>query len=73
MDGFIGDVKNLKYYKLIFRRTFKTGMDEYDRNLAYVSINTAQKMFNMNDKVSGYIINSDAKTDDLLKNLNGKY
>ena len=71
LDGFIGDVKNLKYYKLIFRRAFTTGMDEYDRNLAYVSINTAQKIFNMNDKVSGYIINSDIKTDDLLKNLNG--
>ena len=71
LDGFIGDVKNLKYYKLIFRHTFKTGMDEYDRNLAYVNINTAQKMFNMNNKVSGYIINSDAKTDDLLNHLNG--
>ena len=71
LDGFIGDVKNLKYYKLIFRHTFKTGMDEYDRNLAYVSINTAQKIFNMNNKVSGYIINSDIETDDLLKNLNG--
>ena len=71
LDGFIGDVKNLKYYKLIFRHTFKTGMDEYDRNLAYVNINTAQKMFNMNDKVSGYIINSDAKTDDLFNYLNG--
>jgi len=70
LDGFIGDVKNLKYYKLIFRHTFKTGMDEYDRNLAYVNINTAQKMFNMNNKVSGYIINSDAKTDDLLNYLN---
>ena len=69
LDGFIGDVKNLKYYKLIFRHTFKTGMDEYDRNLAYVNINTAQKMFNMNNKVSGYIINSDAKTDDLLNYL----
>ena len=71
LDGFIGDVKNLKYYKLIFRRSFSTGMDEYDRNLAYVSINTAQKIFNMNNKVSGYIINSDIETDDLLKNLNG--
>ena len=71
LDGFIGDVKNLKYYKLIFRRSFSTGMDEYDRNLAYVSIHTAQKIFNMNDKVSGYIINSDIETDDLLKNLNG--
>ena len=71
LDGFIGDVKNLKYYKLIFRHTFKTGMDEYDRNLAYVNINTAQKMFNMNNKVSGYIINSDAKTDELLNHLNG--
>jgi len=68
LDGFIGDVKNLKYYKLIFRHTFKTGMDEYDRNLAYVNINTAQKMFNMNNKVSGYIINSDAKTDDVKIN-----
>ena len=71
LDGFIGDVKNLKYYKLIFRHTFNTGIDEYDRNLAYVNINTAQKMFNMKDKVSGYIINSDAKTDDLLNYLNG--
>ncbi len=69
LDGFIGNLQDLKYYKLIFRRTFKTGMDEYDRNLAYVSISTAQKMFNMNDKVSGYIINSDVKTDKLLKNL----
>ena len=71
LDDFIGDVKNLKYYKLRFRNTFKTGMDEYDKNLAYVNINTAQKMFNMNDKVSGYIINSDAKTDDLSNYLNG--
>ena len=71
LDGFIGDIKNLKYYRLIFRRTFNTGMDEYDRNLAYVSINTAQKMFNMNNKVSGYIINSDAKAEDLLNYLNG--
>ena len=70
LDGFMGNVQSLKYYKLIFRRTYKTGMDEYDKNLAYVSINTAQKMFNMNDEVSGYIINSDTKTDDLLKNLN---
>ena len=71
LDGLIGDVRNLRYYKLIFRRAFTTGMDEYDRNLAYVSINTAQKIFNMNDKVSGYIINSDIKTDELLNNLNG--
>ena len=71
LGGLIGDVKNLKYYKLIFRRTFTTGMDEYDKNLAYVSINTAQKIFNMNDKVSGYIINSDIETDELLDNLNG--
>jgi len=71
LDGIISDVKNLKYYKLIFRRTFNTGMDEYDRNLAFVSINTAQKMFNMINKVSGYIINSDTKTDELLNYLNG--
>ena len=45
-------------------------MDEYDRNLAYVNINTAQKIFNMKDKISGYIINSDAKTDNLLNYLN---
>ena len=29
LGGLTGDVKNLKYYKLIFRRTFTTGMDEY--------------------------------------------
>ena len=71
LGGLIGDIKNLKYYKLISRRTFNTGMYEYDRNLAYVSTNTAQEMFNMNGKVSGYIINSDTKIDDLLNNLNG--
>ena len=48
-------------------------MDEYDRNLAYVSINTAQKMFDMKDKVSGYIINSDTGTDELLKNLKDNF
>ena len=72
LDGVIGDVKNLKYYKLIYRHTFNTGMDEYDKNLAYVSINTAQKMFDMDDKVSGYVINSDTKTDDLLNYLNDR-
>ena len=73
LDGFISNLQNIKYYKLIFRRTFKTGMDEYDRNLAYVSINTAQKMFDMKDKVSGYIINSDTGTDELLKNLKDNF
>ena len=73
LDGFIGNLNNIKYYKLTFRRAFKTGMDEYDRNLAYVSINTAQKMFNMEDKVSGYIINSDIETDELLKNLKDNF
>ena len=52
LGGLIGDIKNLKYYKLISRRTFNTGMYEYDRNLAYVSINTAQEMFNMNERLA---------------------
>ena len=37
---------------------FKSGMQEYDKTIAYVSIDKAKKIFDMDSQVSGYVINS---------------
>ena len=37
---------------------FKSGMQEYDKTIAYVSIDKAKKIFEMDSQVSGYVINS---------------
>lgn len=42
---------------------FETGMFEYDASLSYISIKSAQKLFNLGDKVTGLQI----KIDDLYK------
>jgi lipoprotein-releasing system permease protein len=42
---------------------FETGMYEYDASLAYISLSTAQKLFNMGDKVTGLQV----KLDDLYR------
>ncbi len=52
-----------KASKLQVRGIFETGMYEYDASLAYISLATAQKLFNMDDKVTGLHL----KLDDLYK------
>ncbi|MFQ6003035.1 MAG: lipoprotein-releasing ABC transporter permease subunit [Candidatus Zixiibacteriota bacterium] len=52
-----------KASKLKVRGIFETGMYEYDASLAYISLSTAQKLFNLDNKVTGLHL----KLDDLYK------
>jgi lipoprotein-releasing system permease protein len=52
-----------KASKLKVTGIFETGMYEYDASLAYVSLSTAQKLFNLDHKVTGLQV----KLDDLYK------
>ena len=70
LSDFEGDPMSFRYNKLLVKGKFKTGMDEYDKSLAYVNIKTAQKLFNMSGMVSGYIINSNDELDFLINDLN---
>ena len=44
-------------------------MEEYDKNLAYVSLNSAQNLFGMEGKVSGYIVNSNEEIKYLVEKI----
>ncbi|MFL3014145.1 MAG: ABC transporter permease [Candidatus Neomarinimicrobiota bacterium] len=70
LSDFDGNPLSLKYNKLFVKGKFKTGMDEYDKGLAYVNIKTAQKLFKMKGMVSGYIINSNNELDIFVDDLN---
>ena len=70
LSDFEGNPMSLRYNKLLVKGKFKTGMDEYDKSLAYVNIKTAQKLFKMKGMVSGYIINSNDELDFLINDLN---
>ena len=48
-----------KASKLKLRGIFETGMYEYDASLAYISLSTAQKLFNMGSKVTGLHVKLD--------------
>jgi len=52
-----------KASKLKVKGLFETGMYEYDASLAYISLSTAQKLFNLDHKVTGLQV----KLDDLYK------
>jgi lipoprotein-releasing system permease protein len=53
----MGLVPKIKLYKVV--GLFESGMFEYDSSLAFVSIQSAQKFFSMNEKVSGIEIRVD--------------
>jgi lipoprotein-releasing system permease protein len=48
-----------KASKLKLRGIFETGMYEYDASLAYISLYTAQKLFNLGSKVTGLHVKLD--------------
>ena len=48
-----------KASKLELKGIFETGMYEYDASLAYISISTAQKLFNMGERVTGLHVKLD--------------
>ena len=70
LSGFTEKLINLKYNKYKVGGIFKSGMEEYDKNLAYLNFNSAQKLFGMEGKVSGYIINSKDDTEYLVGKIN---
>lgn len=58
---------------------FELGMYEYDSNMAFVSIENAQKFFRLGDTVTGVevkikdIYNADKVADDIITKLKGRY
>lgn len=52
-----------KATKFKVKGIFETGMYEYDASLSYISLESAQKLFNLGDKVTGL----EVKIDDLYK------
>lgn len=52
-----------KATKFKVKGIFETGMYEYDASLSYISLESAQKLFNLRDKVTGL----EVKIDDLYK------
>jgi len=52
-----------KATKFMVKGIFETGMYEYDASLSYVSLESAQKLFNLGEKVTGL----EVKIDDLYK------
>jgi lipoprotein-releasing system permease protein len=48
-----------KASKLKLRGIFETGMYEYDASLAYISISTAQNLFNLGSRVTGFHVKLD--------------
>jgi lipoprotein-releasing system permease protein len=48
-----------KASKLTLRGIFETGMYEYDASLAYISLPTAQKLFNLGSRVTGLHVKLD--------------
>ena len=45
-------------------------MQEYDKTISFVSIDKAKKIFEMDDYVTGYIVNSNEKIDNIIEVLN---
>ncbi len=47
-----------------------SGMKEYDKKIAYTSIDGARNIFEMENAISGFIINSNEKVESIVKVLN---
>ncbi len=59
-----------KYNIIKVSGLFKSGMQEYDKTIAFVSIDKAKRIFEMDDQVTGYIINSNEKMENIIEALN---
>ena len=65
------DKFNMQKFNLIeVSGIIKSGMQEYDKTIAYVSINKAKKIFGMKSQVSGYVINSKEPLYEIIERLN---
>ena len=59
-----------KYNIIEVSGLFKSGMQEYDKTISFVSIEKAKRIFDMDGHVTGYIINSNEKMEKVIKVLN---
>jgi len=59
-----------KYNIIEVNGLFKSGMQEYDKTISFVSIDKAKRIFGMDDKVTGYIVNSNEKMEHIIDTLN---
>ncbi|OUW79937.1 MAG: hypothetical protein CBD77_01265 [bacterium TMED217] len=59
-----------KYNIIEVSGLFKSGMQEYDKMISFVSIDKAKRIFEMDGHVTGYIVNSNEKMEDVIKVLN---
>ena len=59
-----------KYNLIEVSGLFKSGIQEYDKTIAYVSLEKAKKIFGMDNQVSGYVINSKEQLITLNEKLN---
>ena len=59
-----------KYNIIEVSGLFKSGMQEYDKTISFVSIDKAKRIFDMDDHVTGYIVNSNEKMEKVVKVLN---
>ena len=65
------DKFNMQKFNLIeVSGIFKSGMQEYDKTIAYVSIDKAKEIFEMKSQVSGYVINSKEPLYEIIERLN---
>ena len=60
-----------KYNLIEVSGLFKSGIQEYDKTIAYVSLEQAKKIFGMDNQISGYVINSKEPLIALNEKLNG--
>ncbi len=61
MNGTPSIFNPLKVYSAIVTGIFTTGMKEYDKSLAYISLDAGKKVFDMKETITGYnILLSDA-------------
>ncbi|MBE77015.1 MAG: hypothetical protein CMG41_04680, partial [Candidatus Marinimicrobia bacterium] len=59
-----------KYSIIKVSGLFKSGMQEYDNTISFVSIDKAKRIFEMDDHVTGYIVNSNEKIENIIEVLN---
>ena len=59
-----------KYNIIKVSGLFKSGMQEYDKTISFVSIDKAKRIFEMDDHVTGYIVNSNEKIENIIEGLN---
>ena len=70
IDNTINNVINQKFNLMEVIGFINSGMQEYDKTIAYTSIDGAREIFEMDNSISGFIINSNEQVENIEKILN---